>query len=358
MVNTGCRCHIFKALVLLSGISFATGCLGEDDIDVELLLFPFLDAHFNSNLDSTTSPDNHDYDYGIDLFATFEYKKIRFLGEYLLSKEERELERLQLGLLLSNNNRLWVGRYHNPLGYWNTQYHHGDYLEAGVVRPALINFEDEGGLLPMHLGGLLYEGLIEEDSYGLGYALAVGVGPEFKGELEPWDVLEPGSGQQNISTTINLYYEPQLFGENRYGLFAGFSKIPAELPGINEIRQLTAGLYVNWESTSWHVLSALYYIHNHLNLSGAATEGAFVNAYFQVARELNSRWTLYGRMEGTAGDKNDPYLALFPNFIENRLLGGIRFDVFHQHALKLEFSKNYNDIDDFFQINLQWSAVF
>lgn len=348
-----------SAFIFYTLISFSHFVSSQPEFDGELILFPHLESEFNSNLDNLSSLDNDEYRYGVDLFATFEYDRLLFLGEYLLSKDEQEFERIQLGWLFDNNDRAWLGRFHNPIGFWNSHYHHGDYLEAAISRPAIAEFEDDGGLLPMHLAGILYEGQIEKDDHGLGYIFALAAGAELDhGALEAWNVLEPSATDHDISATINLYYEPELYAPGRYGVFANYSEIPVNIPGINEIRQVITGGYGNWESDPWHVLASIYYVHNKLHQTVGTSRGSFLHAYIQPEYKLSQKWTLFGRWEETIADKNDAYLTLFPEFTEDRLLVGIRFDVFNKNALKLEVSNNQNNNDDFVKFMLQWSAVF
>jgi hypothetical protein len=32
-----------------------------------------------------------------------------------------------------------------PLGYWNTQFHHGNYLQSSISRPEVARFDARGG---------------------------------------------------------------------------------------------------------------------------------------------------------------------------------------------------------------------
>jgi hypothetical protein len=43
-----------------------------------------------------------------------------------------------------------VGRFHSAIGYSNTAYHHGTWLQTTTGRPLLFQFEDQGGILPIH----------------------------------------------------------------------------------------------------------------------------------------------------------------------------------------------------------------
>ena len=47
-----------------------------------------------------------------------------------------------------------AGRTHAELGYWNNAFHHGRWLQIAVDRPEILKFEDEGGVLPVHLVGV------------------------------------------------------------------------------------------------------------------------------------------------------------------------------------------------------------
>ena len=67
---------------------------------------------------------------------------------------------------------------------------------------------------------------------------------------------------------------------------------------------------------------------------------------------------LYSRIELTFSDAGDEYLALFPKFVSDKLLGGIRYDITHYSALKFEISANRTRREDFFEIGFQWSFMF
>jgi len=343
-------------LVTITSIGFSPTSQGE--IANEFLLFPYLGVNLRTDLADDTELDSHDYEYGVDLFATFEHGNFRFLGEVMLDKREQEIERFQIGWM-AGDSVVWLGRFHNPLGYWNSQYHHGSYLETSISRPAIVAFEDEIGILPAHLTGFLIEGVIEHDQQGLGYALAAAVGPEFKDELEALDILDPGSGAKDISLTLNLHYEPVLYAPTLYGMHINYTEIPADNIGFNEIHQINAGLYANWESHPWRLTGSLFYVHNSLQQISSSVEDEFFSGYVQAEYNLHDQWTIFSRIEWTIGDKNDLYLELFPGYIRDRILVGFRLDIVEHHALKLEISSNRNTQDnDFGQFTLQWDVMF
>src|SRR5437870_9865249 len=65
-----------------------------------------------------------------------------------------DLERFQLGYAFGDYATAWLGRFHTPCGYFNTAFHHGTQLQTAVRRPQFLDFEDKGGILPVHTVGL------------------------------------------------------------------------------------------------------------------------------------------------------------------------------------------------------------
>lgn len=345
--------------LLLAILAFGTiyAQPGNAESESEYLLFPFIKASYLSGLAEGSSLDSDEYDFGLNLFAAIENRGFLFLGEALLAKEEQEIERLQLGWRIGNS-KAWLGRFHNPIGYWNTQFHHGAYLQTSATRPAIVEFEDDGGVLPMHLAGLLIEGVKEHDGRGLGYAFAIASGPELADELEPLDVLNPTSGSQGLALAVNVYRQPVAYEPSQYGLFVNYTEIPAADRGFDEVRQTIAGGYWNWESDPWRLIGSAFYVENRLVQANNNQDDDFVAGYFQAEKLLNDKWSIFGRFEKTFASGNDAYLALFPDHAREKILGGFRLNVHDRHALTLEVSSNRLQDDRYRQLTLQWAAMF
>ena len=75
-----------------------------------------------------------------------------------------DLERLHLRW---TSHGFWIeaGRSHTDFGYWNLAYHHGKWLQLTIARPRIVQFEDSGGLLPIHWIGVQagYQALLRGD---------------------------------------------------------------------------------------------------------------------------------------------------------------------------------------------------
>ena len=128
--------------------------------------------------------------------------------------------------------------------------------------------------------------------------------------------------------------------------------------GIDEIRQVIAGGYWNWESDLWRLIGSASFVRNLLDQANGSDSDNFASAYIQAERTPSEKWAIYGRLEKTFASGNDAYLALFPDFTRETLLGGVRLNLFNRHALKLEVSSNRSRDDRYRRFTLQWAAMF
>ena len=88
--------------------------------------------------------------------------RLVFFGELSASARETgyqfEVERAILRYDFADALKLSAGRYHTPVSYWNTAYHHGLWLQTSVARPEIIRIG--GSFLPVHFVGALLEGTL------------------------------------------------------------------------------------------------------------------------------------------------------------------------------------------------------
>ena len=85
-----------------------------------------------------------------------------------------EVERMIVKYDFSDTFKLSAGRYHTPIGYWNSAFHHGAWLQTTTSRPEMIKFGSK--LVPIHFVGLLLEGNIPVSNLGLTYKAGYGNG--------------------------------------------------------------------------------------------------------------------------------------------------------------------------------------
>ncbi|MGD0959987.1 MAG: hypothetical protein ABSB19_09275 [Methylomonas sp.] len=336
-----------------------------DDFQGDLLLFPDLTGISSFDQRPNQLVNANQGLPELNAFYTADYRHFRFLGEWLVNTQTHYLERFQLGWHLGESS-LWLGRFHNPIGYWNMQYHHAAFLQSTTSRPGIMAFETQGGVLPNHLIGFLWEGLHELGEGGVYYTLGAGAGPQIGApaapqipySLAPVNLLNPG-GAHRPAATFRVGYQPISYGVSEIGVSGAYTDIPAVGLAITDIKQYVATTYANWQFQKFRFLSEIVYAHNHMDsFQTSPTNSQFASAYGQLEWDFDSDWTLIGRAEGTLAKHNDPYLAYFPKFVEQRLLGGLRYKINNSNALKVELSRDETNNNRYEQVMFQWSAVF
>src|SRR6266849_6286791 len=88
--------------------------------------------------------------------------KVTYFGELTFNAQPTgytvEVERSIIRYDYNDYFKLSFGRYHTPIGYWNTAFHHGAWLQTTISRPDFVRFG--GTFIPVHFLGLLAEGNI------------------------------------------------------------------------------------------------------------------------------------------------------------------------------------------------------
>src|SRR5262249_19226226 len=71
-------------------------------------------------------------------------KKITYFGEIAFTAQTAgynvELERSLIRYDYNDLFKISFGKYHTPVNYWNTAYHHGLWLQTTISRPDMIQF--------------------------------------------------------------------------------------------------------------------------------------------------------------------------------------------------------------------------
>ena len=99
------------AAVGLTGV--LAGAPSAAEMQHEFLFFPSVDG-FDTFSESDASVKDSSTEAALDLLYSFSGSRFRFLGEYLLSSDEAELERLQAGVRVGDGAFVWAGRFHAP----------------------------------------------------------------------------------------------------------------------------------------------------------------------------------------------------------------------------------------------------
>lgn len=317
-----------------------------------------------------SSLDEFDSRYTGDFLYTYSGSRFRFLAEFIASSHETEMERLQAAWLIDEHTALWLGRFHSVSKFWTSEFHHGQFLQNSISRPKLEEWEDEYGPMPSHITGLLFERKIGAGESGeWSVAAAGGIGPRFIDDrLKAFDILDPTSGHKG-ALNLNVTYRPEVLSTTQFGLVAAWSDIAVDnvvvpgFDGLGSVHQMTAGFYADWSGDAWRLMTHATWFGNELRFVDRQETDNFILAYLQAEYSVNEDWTVFGRLEAGPDEGESRFLAMFPEFVANRQMLGVRWDIVDNHSLSLEVANTGNDRQqlselEYKELRVQWSAVF
>lgn len=313
---------------------------------------------------------NDDSGIEADVIFAFSHEQFRVFGEYFLGPpQEHDLERFQVGYEFASDTMLWLGRFHQPASAWNTEHHHGRYLQMAITRPSIESWEDDEGLIPQHITGALIESrrpLGKEG--GLQFSGGVGAAPVLTSEgYEPIDLLDNNPGRHGLSLTARLAYLPEYVGTSSAGLLWGhdqlFLRNRAVLAALrsNHAELSIYGAYADWSVDQWRFIGSVYFID--VDFDRPTPNESFVSGYVQTERQLPHRLTAFGRIEDSARMQYSRYVALFDDHSGDiditlrRAALGLRWDYAHRQALTCEFAHVVSLDQRAFEVRLQWAAA-
>jgi hypothetical protein len=301
-----------------------------------------------------------------DVLFSLQRNSFKVFGEYLLTNHESDLERFQVGWEPSDRQVLWLGRFHQASSVWNHEHHHGQFLQTSITRPASEEWEDEGGIIPQHFTGALWESSWHlGQGHGLHTAFGGGIAPVITQQgLEPFDLLHPNLSRHKFGAQARIAYLPRELEDTGFGVVYAHNEIawrgplPSGVGPFGHVDQDVIGAYARYDSQDWKLQLSAYQVTTWFdgNPSGEARH-EFLVGYAQVERAVAHGVVLFARHEDTVHDEESPYLALFPRLVVQRSTLGSRWQFARQHALALEISDSRSRTRSYKEFRLQWSAA-
>jgi hypothetical protein len=126
-------------------------------------------------------------------------------GEQDAQKFDVDLERVLFKYDYNDHLRMSFGRYQTGIGYYNTAFHHGSWLQTTADRPLIMEFADDGGLLPTQAVGLSLTGAIPSGGVGLHYIAEYGSSDTIRPELNG-NVVEDENNGNHVN--IGIFARP------------------------------------------------------------------------------------------------------------------------------------------------------
>lgn len=330
----------------------------------EFVIFASAEAHSFST-PASASQLNEDSNVIADAVFAINRGRFRLFGEYQLSSEEHDLERFQVGFEAAPDTVIWGGRFHQPASAWNTEHHHGRYLQTAITRPSVELWEDEQGIIPQHIAGLYVDSRRPIGTRaGLQVAAGAGLGMTIESQgLQEFDLLNPHTDDRRLSLSGRIVYLPEYVGTSGFGLLWAHNNMPvkdgniAALLQANEVRQNLYGAFANWSDGSWQIYAALYDVAMNLQGAGGVHSESFVAGYAQFEYQLPHRLTAYAREENSSRAARSVYVTVsHPDFQLRRATLGLRWDIRPRQAITLEWARGQSVRANQNAFRLQWSA--
>lgn len=258
-------------------------------------------------------------------------QKISYFGELTFNAHPTgytvEVERSIIRYDYNDYFKLSFGRYHTPIGYWNTAFHHGAWLETTIDRPEFVKVG--GTFIPIHFVGFLAEGHIPSGGAGLSYNVGVGNG---RGEI----ISRPGDNgdiNDNRAWVANVFARPAKL----YGLQFGGSvyRDKITLAGGRDFREWITSAHLVWTKGAPEFLAEFANVNHRQVLTNLTSNSqAF---YVQMAYRLpwiEKTLKPYYRFEYIHTPKSD---VVFGNLNLVESIVGLRYDISSFAAFKSEY---------------------
>lgn len=249
------------------------------------------------------------------------------------------VERLIIRYALSDALKFTMGRYHTPVNWWNTAYHHGLWLQTTIGRPEMIKFG--GAFLPVHFLGAMAEGVIPVGPLQFDYQLGIGNGRA----ADAHDTAGgKGDDDNNRALVASINVRHDGFYRLNIGASAYRDKLSIQLPSEDRIREEITAMHVAWTDERPELIVEAASVRHESESTGQTWEHTAM--YAQLGWRLpwhEGRWKPYLRYESINPKGGDP--VFLHNGTEPLVLNqdiemiGLRHEFADFAALKLELRR-------------------
>jgi hypothetical protein len=261
--------------------------------------------------------------------------KASFISETVIEADKGtndfsiDLERLELLYAVSDRLNLQFGRFHTAIGYYNTAYHHSALMQTALGRPFLFEFEDGGGILPVHSVGISAMGTVS-NKLGLHYIAELANGRNPRTTVNPvQNVSDDNNGK---AFNLGFFIRP----DRLPGLQFGFSNYhdhvtPTGRANVTENILVAHAIY---QTSRFEFLNEAVLLRH--ALEGSSNVASTPGFYSQISRRFGS-YRPYFRYEYVNVPGRDPLYS------DVGLLhgpkAGLRYELNDFAAFKIEYGR-------------------
>jgi hypothetical protein len=217
---------------------------------------------------------------------------------------------------------------HTPLGYWNHMFHHGAWLQTTADRPLMYRFEDDGGILPVHMVGVQLAGTFNRSAGALKYSAALVNG---RGHI-PDEIPNVRDGNDDKAVSLWLGLAPAAARGLEFGGAAYFDTIPG-VDSDPSIDERILGGYLVYRRSGLEVLSEVSNVRHERTGQVFETWGLYAQTGLK-----RGRWMPYYRFDRVEVAEGDPFL---PALDVSMHTVGLRWDAMSWAALKGEYHREH-----------------
>lgn len=259
-------------------------------------------------------------------------ERVLFFGELSLTYRSGSyavsMERAILRYDFSDALKVSVGRYHTPISFWNTAYHHGMWLQESVARPEAVKFGTS--FIPIHFVGAMLEGRLPNTP--VHYVAGIGNGRSGNGI----GAQDGGDANGHRAAIVSASVQPPSLPGFRVGGGLYLDRVPDS--GTGSIDERIWSGHAAWDR------GALGLVAEYIDVTHDPAGGGSVGSsayYLHAGVRLPGAWsavTPYGRWEEMDVDITDPLFGgVVPDY--EAIVAGVRYDLDAPTALKAEYRR-------------------
>ena len=299
------------------------------------------------------------------------YVTLELLFENTHHGFETDLERFSITNAINDNIDIKMGRFVEPLGFWNHNFHHASLSQDTVSRPFFLELEEQHeGVFPSHLVGAMVAG--EYETWGFQFAIAnnSGIDSENYDSTTPVELGTINFGDPSTDKTSVIRGTWLVFDTVELGLLFMNNNLVemSENNGLDPVNikrgdtlfeQKVVGFDYSYNGESFYTFGEYYQMEFTDNpfVPGANLKSYDANAfYLQFGYRITDNLTTayrYENLDYTAN--NSTYFDVIGVGAETRHVVSFKYRIEESHALRLEINRRTPDAgESVTYYNLQW----